>query len=99
MRVLTIANQKGGIAKTTTTTSIAAGLHRAGRKVLLIDLDTQGDLSYNVGVVEPRRSLAQVINGTADINEVIQHTESGLDETATAAQDYLALVNEIMQEV
>lgn len=80
MRVLTIANQKGGIAKTTTTTNIAAGLHRAGKKVLLVDLDTQGDLTYNVGAVEPRRSLAQVINGTADINEVIQqHTESGLD--------------------
>ena len=45
MRVLTIANQKGGIAKTTTTTNIAAGLYRAGRKVLVIDLDVQGDLS------------------------------------------------------
>ena len=79
MRVLTIANQKGGIAKTTTTTNIAAGLHRAGKKVLLVDLDTQGDLSYNVGAKEPRKSLAQVVNGATDIHEAIQHTPSGLD--------------------
>lgn len=79
MRVLTIANQKGGIAKTTTTTNIAAGLYRAGRKVLVIDLDVQGDLSYNVGAVVPKKSIAQVINRTATIMEAIQHTPSGLD--------------------
>ncbi len=79
MRVLTIANQKGGISKTTTTNNIAAGLHRADRKVLLIDLDTQGDLSYNVGATEPKKSLAQVVNGTATIEEAIQHTPSGID--------------------
>lgn len=79
MRVLTIANQKGGISKTTTTLNIGAGLHRAGKKVLLVDLDTQGDLSYNVAAKEQQKSLLDVVNGNANMIDVIQKTESGLD--------------------
>lgn len=101
MRVLTIANQKGGIAKTTTTTNIAAGLHRAGRRVLLVDLDTQGDLSHNLGAQE-EKSLVDVVEGRATMQEVIQHTESGIDiipsslelvelETKIAAFDFSKL--------
>lgn len=79
MRILTIANQKGGISKTTTTLNIGAGLRRAGRSVLFVDLDTQGDLSYNVGVTEPKRSIAQAIKGTVEIGDIIQHNQSGFD--------------------
>ena len=79
MRILTIANQKGGISKTTTTTNIGAGLYRQGKKVLLVDLDTQGDLSYNLGAVEQKKSLVHVVNGTADLKDVIQKTSSGID--------------------
>jgi len=79
MRVLTIANQKGGISKTTTTANIGAGLHRAGRKVLLVDLDTQGDLSYNLGAQEQEKSLVDVVSGAASMADVIQTTKSGVD--------------------
>lgn len=79
MRVLAVANQKGGISKTTTTMSIGAGLYRAGRKVLLIDLDIQGDLTYNAGVVEPKKSIAQVVSKAATFADVILHTNNGFD--------------------
>ena len=79
MRVLTIANQKGGISKTTTTANIAAGLHRAGRRVLVVDLDTQADLSANLGAKEPDKSLVDVVEGRASMADIIQHTPSGVD--------------------
>lgn len=49
-RILAFANQKGGVAKTTTTFSIAAALAERGRRVLAIDLDPQGALTYSTGV-------------------------------------------------
>ena len=49
-RILAFANQKGGVAKTTTTLSIAAALVERGRRVLVIDMDPQGALTYSIGV-------------------------------------------------
>ena len=48
-RVIAFANQKGGVAKTTTTLSIGAGLQERGRDVLLVDLDPQRALTYSLG--------------------------------------------------
>ena len=48
-RVLAVANQKGGVAKTTTVASLGAAMVDAGRRVLLIDLDPQGCLTFSLG--------------------------------------------------
>jgi chromosome partitioning protein len=59
-RVLALANQKGGVAKTTSVLSIAAALDELGRQILVVDLDAQGALTYSMGV-DPDE-LAETVN-------------------------------------
>ncbi|WGD37339.1 AAA family ATPase [Lysinibacter sp. HNR] len=73
-RVITISNQKGGVGKTTTTVNLAAALALSGARVLVIDLDPQGNASTALGAVhrEETPSVYDVIIGDKPIGEVIQ---------------------------
>jgi len=73
-RVLTISNQKGGVGKTTTAVNLAAGLARAGARVLVIDLDPQGNASTALGVDHrsERKSVYEVLVADASLAEVVQ---------------------------
>jgi chromosome partitioning protein len=73
-RVFTVANQKGGVGKTTTTVNLAAALAKSGMRVLAIDLDPQGNASTGLGV-EHRHdtvSVYDVIIGETPMEEVVQ---------------------------
>lgn len=76
-RVLAIANRKGGVGKTTTTVNVATAMAAAGKKVLVVDLDPQGNASTSMGVNKRGRmaSSYDVLIGQAKLSEAIVWTE------------------------
>jgi chromosome partitioning protein len=80
MRIIAFANQKGGVAKTTTTVSIAAALGELGRRVLAIDLDPQGALTYSLGIDpdELDETINDVLIRRLPMQKVIQTREVDL---------------------
>ncbi len=78
---LALANQKGGVAKTTSVASIGAALAEQGARVLLVDLDPQGSLTFSLGI-DPEDldlTVAEVLLGKAPAVEAIVTTDEGLD--------------------
>lgn len=78
MKIIAVTNQKGGVAKTTTATAMAAGLRKRGYRVLLIDTDYQGNSSDTYRAkIEDQSTLFDVLCAGDKISDAIQHTEAG----------------------
>lgn len=76
-KVICISNHKGGVGKTTSTVNIGAGLNRLGKKVLLIDLDPQANLTQSLGITDQSPNIYGAIKGEYKIKPI--EIISGLD--------------------
>jgi len=103
MRILAITNQKGGVGKTTTCVNLAASLAATKRRVLLIDLDPQGNATTGSGVEKSglKHTIYHVLIGDKSIAEVRVAADSGFDVVPAnreLAGAEVELVNELARE-
>lgn len=74
-KVFVFVNQKGGVGKTTSAINIGAYLAMADKKVLLVDFDSQGNMSSGVGVSKDKPTIYELMAGTATPDKAIKHTK------------------------
>src|SRR3954449_8904757 len=80
VRIIAIANQKGGVAKTTTTLNVAAGLAQRGKRVLIVDLDPQGGSGISIGIATDALNKTVynlLIDDEVGLSDILSKTKFG----------------------
>ena len=73
-KIYVFVNQKGGVGKTTSAINIGAYMARAGKKVLLVDFDSQGNMSSGIGVSKDKPTIYELLAGSVSSSECVKHT-------------------------
>ena len=90
MKIISIINQKGGVGKTTTAVNLAAGLSQLNKKVLVVDLDPQGNATTGLGLSnleDTENSIYGVLNSTKEFANVIKKTNFANLDLVTSTVD------------
>lgn len=99
-RIIAIANQKGGVGKTTTVVNLAAGLAQQGRQVLIVDLDPQGNATMGSGVAKHvlKQSVYHVLLGESTVLEACQPARAGGYDVLPANRDLAGAELELVSQ-
>jgi chromosome partitioning protein len=74
-KVISFVNQKGGVGKTTTAINLAAYLANHGQRILMVDLDPQGNATSGLGIEKPEIGVYNVLSGNSNLKQAIQATD------------------------
>ena len=98
-KTFVFVNQKGGVGKTTSAINIGAYIALAGKKVLLVDFDSQGNMRSGVGVSKDKPTVYELMAGQASINDAIKHSAvKGLDAISASIDLSGAAIELVDQE-
>lgn len=100
MKIIAITNQKGGTGKTTTAINLSAALASLGKKILVVDLDSQSNLTYAFGIKPEKGTLAGVLQSKQSLQTIIVEKEgvSIIPSSTSLADVEVSLVNKIGRE-
>lgn len=97
-KTFVFVNQKGGVGKTTSAINIGAYLALAGKKVLLVDFDSQGNMSSGVGVSQDKPTVYELISGEVEAEKTIKHTMIKNLDAISASFDLAGAAIELVEQ-
>lgn len=97
-KIYVFVNQKGGVGKTTSAINIGAYMALKGKKVLLIDFDSQGNMSSGVGAPKEKPTVYELIAGLKTTTEVIKHTKMKNLDVIVASIDLSGAAIELVEQ-